>query len=530
MKNEVLLPERVREYLKEHHIQGVITSALNKLLTKLPEDPFSSLAEDLAEHCVSAPELVALRRDREIPRGEIRFDVVVSVRGVRARVHSFVLQKELVPALCKDISTGDAAHDLAENVAREEKLVAFLEEWFRESLGGTSVDCFLSFYDTVSEGLALADLGEAKEEGEEEESKVFDVPRTSSLLVDELLVAASNATDTTSLGFLQQLLSRFGPDYASPPLRCTADVAAWHSRWPRLAFPTINAGPPSSLKPASMRFCAALTPFAAGAPEADPGLPEDFLASGAPNIGFVGAVSELGRAVQAEVAKLMQADKALAPLVVNGVPHAQGFADSLQLLQKAGEAVVGEGNNTLSCVLLAAATEAWIDDEGVYEIEAGKKLTLEQLVELYAEVCEDGFVKTIVQPFRLEDVSTGCELLASRRPEVRLVMDYGEATPPLPGKGSHHSFVAHVPPRFPARVLREVGEATKAWREAGGCARVVSIDAEAASTSASPLDVALAVEGAEVVLFSSEVAPEDLVSMSDRMDEVLYRAAYGDDA
>merc|ERR1719401_2360360 len=112
----------------------------------------------------------------------------------------------------------------------------------------------------------------------------------------------------------------------------------------------------------------------------------------------------------------------MANCVVGDVAFAPpgGLLQAVQLTKRAAEAAVGADRLAEACgVLLAAAEEAWLPQECVYEFEVGKKLTLEQLVDLYSELAEEGWIRTIVQPFRQEDAHAGCELLRARRPELR---------------------------------------------------------------------------------------------------------------
>merc|ERR1740138_876567 len=119
-----------------------------------------------------------------------------------------------------------------------------------------------------------------------------------------------------------------------------------------------------------------------------------------------------------------------------------GLVQTMQLAQKAAETAAGGRVEETSGVLLACGDEAWVEEEGVYEVELGKKLSLEELVDFYDELIgatEGDWLQAIVQPFRLEDAAAGCEMLHARRPKVRLLLDFGAAgagPPAAPPKGA----------------------------------------------------------------------------------------------
>merc|ERR1712048_839197 len=110
-----------------------------------------------------------------------------------------------------------------------------------------------------------------------------------------------------------------------------------------------------------------------------------------------------------------------------------------------GETAMGGGGDAdASLVLWASADEAWAEEEGVYEIETGKKLSLEQLVDFYVDLAADGLLRMIVQPFRQEDLVEGCALLREKKPDLRLVFDFNQKDVPPVVDGSGYSCALHV--------------------------------------------------------------------------------------
>lgn len=149
-------------------------------------------------------------------------------------------------------------------------------------------------------------------------------------------------------------------------------------------------------------------------------------------------------------------------------------------------------------------------------------------MDLYSEICEDGWVKLIVQPFRQEDMDVGSKLLRTKCPDVCSVCDYGDALPPKRIKGAVYGAAMHLSGN-PATVLREYSERVMAWREAGGCARFVTLTPAAAAAIPSAIDIVLAVQEAEMVYVDMTVEDANVQQISSRGDEALHRLLFPDD-
>merc|ERR1719229_177243 len=101
-----------------------------------------------------------------------------------------------------------------------------------------------------------------------------------------------------------------------------------------------------------------------------------------PQTGWFSNAVALLKKVSAEIAKTLTADKATAAVVVDGVSygHPAGLAKSFELMQESLKRECGGNANVMaesSGMLIASADESWVEDEAVYEIESGKKYSLE---------------------------------------------------------------------------------------------------------------------------------------------------------
>ncbi|CAE7337786.1 unnamed protein product, partial [Symbiodinium pilosum] len=365
----------------------------------MPEDPYARLAEELSKSSISAPRFVALRPDSSVPRKMLQFYVVVATRGVNVRIHKLSLGHLLLPNRPEATSQG----------RDEEKMVASVQDFFSGSLQDVYVDDFLSLHEKCS-GLASC-LGSSDES--------LELSLTASLS-NQLLDAGAAAMNLGSFEFLQHALSKWAPEFVSPPLRTLDDLSNWHSRWPHFAVPILQGGGPSVLPTASLRFCVALSPMALAV---DGQLP----------FGWFAALCEVLKAAKTEAVKSLQADKATAALIVEGIAHALpgGIAPSLQLARKALESAASDSQKGHG-LLIVNADQAWREEEGVYEVETGKQKSLEELVEFYAELAEDGWLTALVNPFREADTQLGAEMLRARRPHLKVVQDYGPDVVPEP--------------------------------------------------------------------------------------------------
>lgn len=279
------------------------------------------------------------------------------------------------------------------------------------------------------------------------------------------------------------------------------------------------------LKPDGLRILVSFSPFAMM-----PVLEDGSEPSSCPPVGWLQAAVEGLRATGAAMVKTHQADKALAALVVNNVAyaHPEGLLKTVQLVKECAETVAGEANaEELSGVLWACAEEAWLEEEALYELEAEKKVSLEELVDLYAELLEDAtgvgsWLRMIVRPFRPEDMSIGCELLHARQPALRLVADYGDEHLPRAMKGAAYGCAWHLAGSS-AAALSQYAERNVTWKEAGGCAKCAVLGTTAALQLPSAMDVVLACREAEVLCLEPEVDDAAVARISARTDEVLHR-------
>eukprot|EP00930_Biecheleria_cincta_P047266 TRINITY_DN32728_c0_g1_i1.p1 TRINITY_DN32728_c0_g1~~TRINITY_DN32728_c0_g1_i1.p1 ORF type:complete len:575 (+),score=111.64 TRINITY_DN32728_c0_g1_i1:51-1775(+) len=556
VRKDVLLPDAVRKYLLDHKLESVVTCALNSVVENMPVDPYAALADELSRSSTSAPRLTALSPDTSVPRSEIQFQVVVVTRGVRIRIHTMAFARALAAPSAPASEAGDEpAADAAsgsgkpENERRisklqaQEKLVAFLQDFFSKSFGDACVDDYLTFHERCS-GLSGAPMSD---------ETPLDVSRATVFLTNELLYCGAAALNTTCLPYMQRVLSNHGlGELVSPPLIASDDVAAWRTRWPRFTMPLFHGGSPSVLKSASLRVCVALSPFALlpPPPPPEPGTEgeeqEDTAIVVEPPAGWVASVVEVLRSAQAEAVKLLQADKAMAALLVDGIAYGPpgdpkadigALAQTLQMAQKAAETAVAAlpgSPQECSGVLLAHAQEAWVEAEGEdveegsgsYEFETGKRLTLEELVDFYAAVLEGGWIRTIVNPFRLADAEEGCKLLHEKMPELKLVQDYGTSTAPsqMP-EGAVFSGLWKLPETL-SLLLKQYAEQALLWQEMGtdGFGYCTTMSASVVSSLPAVLEALMACSEVQLICLDGDCPDEGIKVISDRIDDVLFRA------
>jgi len=510
LANEELLPSGVKSYLTKHNVHNVVVSAMNQVLKDMPEDPFGHLAATLAKHASSCPRFIALQSS--IPRSELLFDVVVNVQGVRLRLHTVSLKNTIVDCRRCDgdttAETGEVVVAGAEWLKELDSIIAFVEKSFSAEFASVSVK------DLLSLDQRCARMVERTPEG----TWAFDLAPAVSTITDSLFEASIRALNMTSLEFIRATLVDAGlAAFTSPPIHAQSDLE--RLRWPHMALPVIHGGGPSAVRPASLRCCVAFTHVSQPAKLSEVG-------AGVPPVGWVPASWKALRQMPLEMAKLLQSEKGLGSLVVEGVPHChpEGLAHSMRLARKAGEVVanqVGQPGAT-SGVLLAAADEAWVESAGVYEFETGKPLSLKQLVELYTEMSEDGWLRTIVQPFRLLDAATGCELLRANRPELHLAMDCVTASP---GEGGASDCFLRLGGTVPS-TLRQVVEQIPRWRGVGGFGRCLLLDGSGAPVLPQTVLIALALQEADTICFAPHVDDEDILRMGTQVDEVMHRATF----
>jgi len=229
--------------------------------------------------------------------------------------------------------------------------------------------------------------------------------------------------------------------------------------------------------------------------------------------------------VNEEAGKLYLAEKTLGGLVVDGVNfcHTEGLKATAGCLHKAVQASLANPDDAYG-VLIAGADEAWIAEELVYELETGKKLNLEELVDLYADLCEDGWIKTIVQPFRLDDFSEGSALLRSKCPDLHVAADFGLESPPasLP-KGDAYGYAPCFTGLSAPAALKQYLDRVKGWpQDSMQCVNLP----EAAGECPSLVEVALACSDTKQIVIPKEIGEEGLVKINERLDDMLWRALY----
>ncbi|CAE7265690.1 unnamed protein product, partial [Symbiodinium natans] len=218
--------------------------------------------------------------------------------------------------------------------------------------------------------------------------------------------------------------------------------------------------------------------------------------------------------------KTLQADKTTAALVVDGKSYALpgGLATTLQLAQKALESALASDSSKVHGLLIVNAEEAWREEEGVYEVEAGKQKSLEELVDFYAELAEDGWLTTFVNPFREADAHIGAELLRARRPDAKLVQDYGLDVPE-PVEETAFSCVWHLAQTLPS-ALRQYSEQATVWQEvADGFGSCVYLDAQALESMPAILEALLVCAGVQVIYMPEDIADDLVKQVSQRQDE-----------
>eukprot|EP00929_Paragymnodinium_shiwhaense_P105104 TRINITY_DN70007_c0_g1_i1.p1 TRINITY_DN70007_c0_g1~~TRINITY_DN70007_c0_g1_i1.p1 ORF type:complete len:573 (+),score=161.90 TRINITY_DN70007_c0_g1_i1:92-1810(+) len=544
LKNQVLLPTKVKAYLEQHQLDAQMTAALNDILKTMPADPLGYVAGVLAEKCFSAPRLAGLRPDLRQPLGQLRFDILATVKGARVRIGSVAFGDVLFTPLPKEDPVdidGDPPDETAEaeedEKVREEvqeplsvvamqkgmvqerewELVKFLQQFFEKSFVGASVEEFTAF-PTRCAGLSAAKAPEGLR---------VDVQKASSALLSALLEACSASLDMTSMEFLQYALAKAMPpgcqeSCSAPPLRHLGDMPAFRSHWPSFAFPAFHGGGPGSLRVASARICITAKPAFVGGALTE----ESTFADQCPTAGWVTSAVRVAVAGLGEAAKVLASDKASAACVVEGVPysHPAGLVQTIRLARKAGEQAAGAGGvSETKGLLVANADEAWLEEEGVYEVETGKKLSLQELVDLYVLAAEDDWLQMIVRPFRPEDMATGSELLREQRPDVRCVASAaadGEEPLKAPAGPTPEAYSAAMD--LNGETLSQFVNRGPSWRVGGhGLGRLLRLSTSTAKSMATAVEVALALPDTEVILLEADATEEDFVPLAAAADSLL---------
>jgi len=560
MGREELLPEQVQKYVEKWPIVDTVNTALSTIVKQMPDDPLGCLAEAFAKETWSGPRLAGMRLDYSAPICELRFVITAVVQGSRVRLGTVCFDKVLFRELPKE-EGGEAEAARTDSKGSKEaegeeespssianrkgleqeqyaKVVTFLEDFFDKVFVGLYFFDFVKFH-ALCAGLSKAPIPL--------DGYTVDAEQAAVALVDSLLTAFARAFDMSNMEFLKKVLAnaletriadkgvRGMEQRSSPALRSRQDFQAWRSRWARMSVPLFHGGGPSPIRAASLRVCAAFTPFVAGSADAALEAPAE-----CPALGWVGTTVRIAQASVAEGLKVLQADKATAASVVDGIGYATGLVQTVRLARKAAEAAAGGAAEETSGVLIAAAEEAWVEEDGggAYELETGQKMSLQELVDLYALAAEDNWLRMIVRPFRPDDMDEGCRLLNAARPEVRLVADSAADSEELP-----------VPPGVPERgmpceaygcaltlsgppsaVIETFVDRAIKWRGGNGCGRLLHLDARTAKASKSTIEAAMSLPDTEVLLIPPDLVEEDVLEMSKRVDAMMLAVLFAEES
>eukprot|EP00927_Polykrikos_kofoidii_P040808 TRINITY_DN34816_c0_g1_i1.p1 TRINITY_DN34816_c0_g1~~TRINITY_DN34816_c0_g1_i1.p1 ORF type:complete len:395 (+),score=69.57 TRINITY_DN34816_c0_g1_i1:176-1360(+) len=390
LKNDMLLPQTVQAYLLEHRFDDTVANALNDVIKLMPEDPLGYVADVLSKSVTSPPSLAAPRLDLSAHPLSLTFELTAIIQGMRVRVGMVSLGEKLF------VEPQEEGAEREEGVG--EQCLGFkvqpqtpqwwqLAEYVRDvflGFDGVSVHELATFHERCVGLAQTPPLGE----------RALDPPRAISFLVEELMTACARSLGSTTLDFVQGAMTnsvikgdmdQADVSVASPPLRTRGDITAWRGQWPRIAVPAFCGGGPGCLRATSLRVCCAFSAFVKG----DLASIEKDAPEGCPTFGWVNDAAQTAISSVGEAVKVLQADKTTVAMVVDGVAyaHPSGLVQTVRLARQAAEAAAGaSGAGETSGVLLAAAEEAWLEEECVYEVETGKKMSLEELVDLYVQV------------------------------------------------------------------------------------------------------------------------------------------------
>eukprot|EP00913_Durusdinium_trenchii_P015954 g14992.t1 len=361
IRNDVLLPDAVKDYIIEHKLEKVVTTALNRVILQMPEEIGKSWArsrysdggfKELSKSSFSVPRFAHLRPDASRARNRLTFHVVVASRGVNIRplgLQQLQPASLLSPFLLSESYQGIHSITMGEAITveegTEERWLAFLQDFFQKSFGNLHVDEYISLEEHIGDLTGAPGPLEA--------------PKVGLSLCNQLLLAAAASTNLDVLAFLQHCLIKVGCEQVSPPLRKPEDVSAWRHRWPSFAVPLFHGGHGGHLP--KLRCAAALR-----------ALPEE----AEPSLGMLAQLLEALHTAKVEAVKGLQADKTTASLVVEGVAHVMPtFHQTFQACKKAMDAVAHE--RPTHGIFFVYAEEAWNEAESTYELEVGKAKTLE---------------------------------------------------------------------------------------------------------------------------------------------------------
>merc|ERR1740121_1145576 len=110
----------------------------------------------------------------------------------------------------------------------------------------------------------------------------------------------------------------------------------------------------------------------------------------------------------------------------------------------------------------------------------------------------------------MEDMASGCDMLFSKRQDIKLVVDWGDAGPPRePPEGLHYGCLLRVSDSL-SEALEQYTALAPSWtgcpgkRQAEGCGLCTVLHGKVVMPSA--IDVAMAFQDTSVVLISPEVS------------------------
>jgi len=482
MKSQVLLPNKVKDYIEEHNMQEVVTQALDALVKRRPADPFGELMIAFAHRAKDYPDFYGLRSLPNFPaKGSLWCEVLVTLHGTNVVIHAASLPARLFRAVPND---DDDAVPHEDGLAPcNTRLSASLED-----LGSCSGAAAMLLDQVVGEKilkrLSCIDFQELHVRILDclQDSDIIlpDYQAAAGALVELLLAAAAKACNMTQLGFLQEcvhhaqvtesmsigrarspalgmgtqcnrgsILSRATtpirpstpPLQPSPQLLEPMDFQEWRNEWPSLTFDVVHGGGPAPVLTSSLfRVAVALTLHSAGSSVEDPWSGED------PPVNCVELLASAAKSISEKLAARLAGDKKgpAAACVVDGTVYApEGLAATLQLVKDVTNAAVSSQES--SGVIFCGASDRWNAEDGAYEIEVGTRLNLEQLVGLYSEIFEstNGWLSALVQPFAVEDAEAGCTALADRCPSLLLLQDSGPDGKPSALSG-YPGYVCHL--------------------------------------------------------------------------------------
>lgn len=388
MKNEELLPEKIRKYIKQHDLHHNVTQVLNQLLEEMPDDPFGHLVEVFAKKAVESPCFQVIRI-MPLMSGDFHIECVVKIRGMMIRPHEGVvaascfelhpLQEEQTPAE----GEGEAAPETVEKALLDAS--GFADGPLTKFIEGCSFEEAVKLH-----GLVIRAV--------ETERRLIRPDDIVVSVVGHCFQAAANASNMSSLQFIQGLLeNRPVPLPRSPPFTTPDDAAVWKDRWPRWTFPVTGESP------GPFTICIGLpVSAAAGDGALQPSLE---------------ALPPLNAAARLEALAQSCRDK------LGGVDAATG-------VKQVRDAALAVAEDCTGVVIVKAQQIHIADSErtgGLYALSDDNQKTVDEMLDFYAELVEasEGWIRVIVGPFAREDQQSH-ERLRERLPQVAVLCDFAK--------------------------------------------------------------------------------------------------------